>query len=430
MIIIIKLLVIIAALLVLLRFKIDLAPAILLSGLATIVMFQINFMTALEAAAKSVAAPKTLQLIVVILLVLYIGNIQKSKKMFDRLIDSLNVMLRDRRIVAMVSPAIIGFLPMLGGALFSAPLVDVSTKNMDMKPEFKTFINYWFRHIWEYVWPIYAGLLIFQALSKIPMKQIILYQSPFTILNIATGAIVCFIYFKKRDIHREPPQAAISAWDTAKDFFNGIWPISLAILLYILPWKLLLNHIPSVILYLIPNKPLRLIIQSPLCLALALTAFTLTIYVRLKPKEIAQVMFTKTMARTAILLASVMAFQGIIEASDLASSLTQMNVSVGMIILFSFLISFSMGFLTGINAAYIAIAYPIIFPLIQNLPNFVTLSLYIYIIGFAGILLSPLHLCLVLTNEYFKSSLVKVYKYLIPPVLIMSLIATTLAFVL
>ena len=141
-------------------------------------------------------------------------------------------------------------------------------------------------------------------------------------------------------------------------------------------------------------------------------------------------MFTKTMARTAILLASVMAFQGIIEASDLASSLTQMNVSVGMIILFSFLISFSMGFLTGINAAYIAIAYPIIFPLIQNLPNFVTLSLYIYIIGFAGILLSPLHLCLVLTNEYFKSSLVKVYKYLIPPVLIMSLIATTLAFVL
>lgn len=405
MIIIIKLLAIIAALLLLLRLKIDLAPAILLTGAATIALFQVNLVTALEAAALKVAAPKTLELIVVILLVLYIGSIQKSKKMFDRLIDSLNVMLRDKRIVAMVSPAIIGFLPMLGGALFSAPLVDVSTKEMDMKPEFKTFINFWFRHIWEYVWPIYAGLLIFHALSKIPMKQIVLYQSPFTILNVVTGAIVCFIYFKKRGIHREPPQTSITAWDTAKDFFNGIWPILMVILLYF-------------------------ILSIPLYLSLILASVILTIYVRLKPKEIMQVMFTKTMARTAILLASVMAFQGIIQSSDLSSSLTQMNVSVGMIILFSFLISFTMGFLTGVNAAYIAIAYPIIYPLIQHLPNFFTLSLYIYIIGFAGILLSPLHLCLVLTNEYFKSSLVKVYKYLIPPVLIMSLIATTLAFVL
>lgn len=405
MIIIIKLLVIIAALLALLRFKIDLAPAILLSGVVTIVLFQVNVVTALEAAAKKVAAPKTLELIVVILLVLYIGNIQKSKKMFDRLIDSLNVMLRDKRIVAMVSPAIIGFLPMLGGALFSAPLVDVSTKDMDMKPEFKTFVNFWFRHIWEYVWPIYAGLLIFHGLSQIPMKKIVLYQSPFTILNVITGAIVCFLYFRKRSIRRVPPQTAYSAWSTAKDFFNGIWPILMVILLYF-------------------------ILSIPLYLSLIGAAVILTIYVKLTAREIYQVMFTKTMGRTAILLASVMAFQGIIEVSDLSSALTQMHVSLGMIILFSFLISFTMGFLTGVNAAYIAIAYPIMFPLIQHLPNFFTLSLYIYIIGFAGILLSPLHLCLVLTNEYFKSSLVKVYKYLIPPVLIMALIATTLAFVL
>ena len=32
--------------------------------------------------------------------------------------------------------------------------------------------------------------------------------------------------------------------------------------------------------------------------------------------------------------------------------------------------------------------------------------------GFAGVLLSPLHLCLVLSNEYFQTRLSSVYKYL------------------
>jgi len=83
--------------------------------------------------------------------------------------------------------------------------------------------------------------------------------------------------------------------------------------------------------------------------------------------------------------------------------------------------------LTGVNTAYIAIAYPILLPLIQHLPNFVNLSVYIYVIGFSGILLSPVHLCLVFTNEYFKSNLLKVYKYLFPPVFLLMILSTLLA---
>ncbi|MCP4220326.1 MAG: DUF401 family protein, partial [bacterium] len=49
---------------------------------------------------------------------------------------------------------------------------------------------------------------------------------------------------------------------------------------------------------------------------------------------------------------------------------------------------------------------------------------------FAGILASPVHLCLVLTNEYFKSSLSKVYRYLAPPVLILSAVSTLLIIIL
>jgi hypothetical protein len=39
-----------------------------------------------------------------------------------------------------------------------------------------------------------------------------------------------------------------------------------------------------------------------------------------------------------------------------------------------------------------------------------------YASGFCGVLLSPLHLCLVLTKDYFKAELRKVYGILLAPV--------------
>ena len=37
-----------------------------------------------------------------------------------------------------------------------------------------------------------------------------------------------------------------------------------------------------------------------------------------------------------------------------------------------------------------------------------------YVSGMSGVMLSPLHLCLVLTTAYYGATLMKVYKYLIP----------------
>ena len=62
-------------------------------------------------------------------------------------------------------PAFLGFLPSLGGALFSAPMVENASRRYDMTPEQKTAINYWFRHIWEFANPIMPGLLL---LHKLP----------------------------------------------------------------------------------------------------------------------------------------------------------------------------------------------------------------------------------------------------------------------
>ena len=398
---------IVLVLIILLRLKINLSFTIFLLSVYTVVLFQVNLKTAWYSSAHVLIEDKTLRLFVIISMVLYVAAVQKSKKMFDKLISSLNSIIKDSRIVAMVAPAIVGFLPMPGGALVSAPLVDISTKKMNLKPEFSTFLNFWFRHVWEYVWPVYAALLIFETLSGIPLKTIILYQAPFTILNILTGLAVTFLYFKKHGIKRDVPQHITSFSRTLKDLFEGVWPILLVILLFF-------------------------ILSIPLHLSLTLVAIVLTLVKRLKMKEIAETLFSKIVGKTLVLIATVMIFQRILEISEAFAALKTMEVSVGMVVLFCFLVSFTMGFLTGVNTAFIVLAYPILLPLLQNLPaaSFLYLSIYVYVIGFAGILLSPLHLCLLLTNEYFKSSLVKVYKYLAPPGIILVIVSTVLALLL
>lgn len=405
-----KFLLLVALLILLLRWKVDLSLAVLAITLLTVVLFRVDLLLAGRSAWEGVSDRETLELFLIIVLVQYIGAVQKSRRMYDRLIDSLNAMIRDKRLVAMVSPAIVGFLPMPGGALMSAPLVDVSTAKMNLKPAFNAFLNFWFRHDWELIWPLYAGLLLFQALSGIPMRRIILFQLPFSLLHIAMGLLVAFAYFRRHGVGPERPGAGNGIHATARDFLAGTWPILAVILLFFV-------SLP-------PLLPL------PLHWALLLVAAALTAWKRVGPKEVGAIVFGRTTIRSLLVIAAVVVFQRVLQASSAFDAIRSASFSLGLVVLFIFVVSFTVGFLTGVNTAYIAIAFPVLLPLIHGLPNYFYLALYVYVIGFAGILVSPLHLCLVLTNEYFVASLLDVYRYMAVPILVMIVLATGLVLVL
>ena len=63
-----------------------------------------------------------------------------------------------------------------------------------------------------------------------------------------------------------------------------------------------------------------------------------------------------------------------------------------------------------------AIAFPLLLPIIGKGQPDMILLMFAYVSGFCGILLSPAHLCLALTADYFKAELRDVYKILIWPV--------------
>ncbi len=394
-----KIVSLIIILLILLKFKINISLSLILLSIYSILLFSLKPGVVLSASLDILTDKTSLKLYIIIFSVLYITMIQKKKKMFDQLLSSLRSIFRNDKIVSMTAPSIIGLLPMPGGALVSAPLVEKATDKMGMSNEFKTYLNYWFRHIWEFVWPIYAGLLLFEAMSGISLKVIIFHQAPYTILNILTGYIIVSYYLRSNNIKSIRIPKNGTAGGTIKDFISGIWPVLLIILLFF-------------------------IFSVPLYISMILTSIILTFIKRINPEEVAKMVFSPLIGRTMLLMASVLIFQKIIYISNVFGSTGPEKISFIFLIFLCFLISFSIGFLTGVNTAYIAISFPILLPLIQNLPNYISLSVYIYVIGFSGILLSPVHLCLVFTNEYFKSNLLKVYKYLFPPVFLLMILST------
>jgi hypothetical protein len=81
----------------------------------------------------------------------------------------------------------------------------------------------------------------------------------------------------------------------------------------------------------------------------------------------------------------------------------------------AFLLSFAIGFATGIELSYASVALPLLITFTGVADMFIAKNLMlVFGAGFLGVMLSPMHLCLVLSAEYFKANLGEVYRLLLP----------------
>ena len=115
----------------------------------------------------------------------------------------------------------------------------------------------------------------------------------------------------------------------------------------------------------------------------------------------------------ALAIISMLYLKDMIEATGSVTSLFDVVIESGVPILaIAIVVPLFIGAISGSPAMGVGIAFPILLPLF-GAPN-----IHLTSIVFLGItctyITSPLHLCLVLTNNYFKSDLNKVIKYLAP----------------
>lgn len=367
-------------------------------------IFKISPLALAKNITLAVIDPVTLELFAIIILVIFLGNLLQGRGNLKKTVASLETFIKNPRLSLIISPALMGLLPMPAGALFSAPMVEESSRNLRISPESKTFLNYWFRHIWEYTWPLYPGLILAAAILDVPIRKIIVAQLPLTLAAIFAGLFfgIRKISFSQNLANKKKPGEVLQG---ILSFIINIWPI-LAIIFLVLVFKI------------------------ELILALLIIAGTFLATARIKGREIFLAVKKSFSWEMLFLIASVMIFKRILEISPLFAAIPTFFEALGISpLLFLFLLPFLIGLLTGLTAAFVGIAFPLLLPIVfQSEPNLAYVMLA-YAGGFAGILLSPVHLCLIVTKQYFKADFKKIYKMLLSPVAFVVLIALAIVLI-
>ena len=387
---ILKLILVIAVIVFLIRKKWKLGYIMLLASLLLGVAFGVNPKEIGKNFLLGLIDPATLNLIGIIIGVYFLSSILRRIKSFDDLVNSLQQLIKDYRLILAFIPALLGMIPMPAGAMFSAPMVKAIGEKANLTPEEITFVNYWFRHVWEFVLPILPGMILFAGILDVPFRNIFLVQFPLTVIAIIVGLAWEYKYLSKNDVSSFNKK---NLFFNIKKLFLSIWSILAVIILVI-------------------------IVKINVLFSLIFVIFILfmTNYKKLGLHAIHKIIRNDIDLNVIILIASIMIFQRMLQVSGAAEIIPKTFMELGVhpfIILF--FIPFFLAMITGLTPAAIGLGIPILLPIIMPGEINYYYAMFAYSAVFTGAMLSPMHLCLVVTRNYFKSDLNKIYKMLIFP---------------
>ena len=390
---------ILIAILVALRRNISVGVTLLAMGPLTALLYQVPVSPLWDAYRAVAGSQHFISLTTLVVFITIIGSLLKALGYLDRLAGACRNLYGGARTASVVLPPLVGLMPMPGGSLLSAPLIDSILKNPRYTPHLKCAVNYWFRHLIEFTWPVYAGILLTAALTQMSVARVSLLQAPFSLAMLLIGLFV----FTRR-IDNEPVENP-SFWEPLKGIAGSIWPVALAILLYG-------------------------IFRLDLAISAALALVTLVIVARPSRAALTRSLKEGFSLKLLILIYGVLTFQRILDLSGGVRSIPRLASDYGLpeeVIIIT--VCFVIGLLTGMVSAYVGLGYSLLSGLLYQPvlnPGYIMLA---SMSGFIGMMMSPAHLCLVVTNEYFGSELLKVLRQLAFPLALFALSAVGLYFI-
>ena len=402
---IIKLLGVVGLIVFLIRKKWNLGYIMMFASLLLGVLFRLRVKDIILNVVLAIIDPMTLKLFGIIVLVFLLSGVLRKIESLKDIVDSLQKLVKDHRLILAFIPAFLGLIPMPAGAMFSAPMVNEVASRMNLQAEEKTFINYWFRHIWELIWPLYPSIILFSALLEVEIREIVKVQFPLTIALFIIGLV-----WEQRNIKRNIIENTNrkDVFFNMKKLFLGTWPILLiAVLVLFVKLDFLISLSIVIVSLILLNRD------------------------KIKVKDIKDIIKSDLDLNILFLIAGIMIFQRMLEATGIIIIIPEFFTGLGiprLVVLF--IIPFLVGILTGISSATVGICFPVLLPfmVVQNEVN-LNYAMFAYVGAYIGMMISPVHLCLVVTKDYFKADLAKIYKLLALPILIIILFALILVMV-
>ncbi len=354
------------------------------------------------AIVQGLLSPMTIQLIISVALISGLGKAMKASGDLDLIVNSLVTLFRNPKLLIAVLPALIGTINVPGGAIISAPMVEENGQSLALKPALKSAINLFFRHVAYFVYPLHSSLVIITELLGVRKGDVIRYNAIAMLVGIFIAYPLFFRGVEDKEIPKKDGQSTIHS---IKRCLLGFSPI-----------------LATMGLVLIFNVPFYIAIAAGVTLALTRGLMgenhgTEFIH-RLRQLFVEWIDY-----KLVLVIAGVMMFKSVIEASGVLGTLVESLFAYGIPLPLLVLV---LGFLTSyIIGAHMA-ASGILVALFASIIPQASLAPYaslLYLSIMLGYLLSPIHLCLVLTNQYFGAKYLPVTKKLILPVLAMLAVA-------
>jgi len=333
-------------------------------------------------------------LVIIVILIKIFAVVLEETGQISLVIENLKRIIPERGMLAII-PFIFGLLPVPGGALLSAPMVDSEGRRLGVSNEGKTFLNLWFRHIGFLIFPLATALVVMSQISGININRLIVMQTPIFVVSVIVGSFYVIKLSKKRE-----KEEIVKKKGVILETLINFTPLLVTIVL-------------TMTLSLFINLNISFLISLPSGIILSLIIY--------KGKNKVQFVKKGFSASIGLAVFSIMLYKNVANVSGVAEIVAKylQHTSMPAMIIIPVL-SFSIGVLTAHNMAAIALAYPMLYPIIGNDIRLVSL---LYISSFMGYLISPLHLCVVVSYEYFKPKFVELYKLMLPPALLMVVIA-------
>lgn len=344
--------------------------------------------------------------------IMLLSQLYKETKLIDRLSGSLSRIFNNPKIVLSVLPAVMGFLPVAGGALMSAPLVDSEAEKLRLKPDRKAYVNLWFRHTVFPIYPLSQVLIVTAGLAGIAMSSIIIRQIPVVIVMVIIGFVIGF-WGTPNEETKEASNNKKELNSDLKSFLIAFFPILATIIVAV--------AVDSVSFDLARQGfDVVIAILAGLIILIATAKPSFSVFT--KPFKDFGIYGITLAAYGAFLLKNVLVATGISTIFGTFATTGSLDITLLLAV-----VPAALGMLTASATGGVSIAIPILAGLIVLSPR--TASL-IFMSAYLGYVVSPTHLCLAFTAEYFNCTLKKMYRYVIPSIIITFITALSIYFLL
>jgi integral membrane protein (TIGR00529 family) len=276
--------------------------------------------------------------------------------------------------------------------MLSAPMVRDLGDHVGVDRGRLAAINFFFRHQWEPVWPLYPAVPLVQSMFGISAFVLISHNIAITLAGLFGGVVFLLLSGIPKRQEKSRPEARFV--DNIRNFAHAFWPIVLVAALYAG-----LNLPPAV------------------GLLLAIIAF-LALH-RVALGRWPGIFKSGIELDFSLLIFGALMFKLDLEAGNAVEAVVQffsdINVPPHLVIFF---LPFIVAYLTGVTTATVAITFPFFVPFIGTGPQAkVGLETLAFAGLVCGLLITPVHLCLSLSASYFKTSLPGIMLKLLGPTL-------------